>query len=75
VIVGCVGILASYIDQENGTDNLVFFFITQFGIAMAYQGNFLTINIFPSIFFSTSFGICNTFAIISEIIVLEVITK
>ena len=47
--------------------------LSQFGVASATQGNFLMMEIFPSVFQATSFGICNAFGVLSQIMVLKVL--
>ena len=53
--------------------NTVSLFVSKFGAAIAYQGVFLIVEIYPLIFYSTVFGICSLFGIISNILAIEYI--
>ena len=70
--VGLVGCVLTNSSQRAQKTDLIFMYIGKFGIACAYQGCFLITEIFPSIIYSTSFGICNIFGVIATIIVTQV---
>ena len=57
--------------QRAKKTDLIFMYIGKFGIACAFQGCFLITEIFPSIIYSTSFGLCNIFGVTAMILVDE----
>ncbi len=56
-LVGSLGILLND-EEENPWLDLVFTFISKFGVAMAFQGVYLANVLFPIVFSSTTFGVC-----------------
>ena len=55
--------------------NTIGLFISKFGATAAYQGCFLIVEIYPLIFYSTVFGICNLFGVISNVLGIEYINN
>lgn len=47
--------------------------VAQFSMASVIQGNFMMMEIFPSVFQATSFGICNTFGVLIQMINLKLL--
>lgn len=56
-LVGSLGIILNN-EEESPWLDLIFTFISKFGIAMAFQGVYLANVLFPIVFSSTTFGIC-----------------
>ncbi|CDW87584.1 solute carrier family member 5 [Stylonychia lemnae] len=57
------GILVFVLDQSKYKElDMISTFVTRFGVAATYQGVYLANDLFPTIFASTSFGVCNIFA-------------
>lgn len=52
-----------------------FCWVTRFGISMIYEGVYMANGLFPILFASTSFGICNFFAGLSGLFSFEVLLK
>lgn len=58
--IGCIGILS--VDQNVFKGLEMFFsYFGRFGISATYQGVYLANELFPIIFASTTFGVCNIF--------------
>lgn len=71
-LVGAIGILTSD-PVENPYLDLTYNYICKFGIAAAFQGVFLSTTVlFPIIFASTTFGICNMMGTISAFASVDV---
>ena len=58
-MIGGIGILCSTTDAYHPFVEMAFAFISKFGISGAYQGIYMANSLFPVIFSSTTFGICN----------------
>ena len=55
--------------------NTISLFVSKFGASISYQGVFLIVEIYPLIFYSTIFGICNLFGVVSNILAIEYINN
>jgi len=68
-IIGGLGVM---IIDEIPELELMFSYLARFGISATYQAVYLNNDLFPIIFASTTFGVCNIFAGISNAISIEV---
>lgn len=73
VTIGTIGLILTHNIRDPSITplNMIFTFIVKFGASMSYQGVFLIVEVFPLIFYSTIFGICNVFGIIANILSIE----
>jgi len=71
-ILGCIFAKDSILDHKL---DLVFLFLGKFGVAAAYQGCFIIMEIFPSLIYSSTIGVCNFLGVSSTILALFVLTK
>ena len=69
---GVIGCIATRNDPDGNKDliGIIFLYIGQFGIAAAYQGCFVIMEIFPSIIYSFTIGVCNLLGVTSTIVAL-----
>ena len=76
-LVGTAGLVVTDNSQISSDQslNLGFKILAQFGVASAYQGVFLMMDIFPGVFQSSTFGICNAFGLVSQILVLQALPR
>ncbi|TNV81786.1 hypothetical protein FGO68_gene950 [Halteria grandinella] len=74
-LVGLIGIFRTFYAtiEPYLTWSFISKALSQFGAASATQGNFLMMEIFPSVFQATSFGICNAFGVLSQMFVLKLL--
>ena len=72
-VVVLIGILTlmSIDAVNNPLSDLAATYIAKAGVSSAYQSIYLINSIFPVIFASTTFGLCNTFGGLSSILSLE----
>jgi len=52
---------------------MIFLYIGKFGVAAALQGCFVIMEIFPSIIYSSTIGVCNFLGVTSTILALYVL--
>lgn len=70
-IIGTVGLLTTHkIERLKGV-NLASKIVASLGIASAFQGIFIVMNIFPDHLQSSTYGICNVFAVVCQIFMLK----
>ena len=76
--IATIGILGCLFVKNNnfeGVLEMVFLYVGKFGIAAAYQGCFIIMEIFPSLIYSSTIGVCNFLGVISTILALFVLPK
>ncbi len=73
-VLGGITVILTHARLVEGYDylNTIANFVTKFGVCISYQGIFLIIEVFPLIFYSTVFGLCNMLGITSNILAIEV---
>ena len=73
--MGIIGCIANKNTVTGGKDVLgtVFVFIGKFGVSAALQGCFVIMEIFPSIIYSSTIGVCNFLGVTSTILALFVL--
>jgi hypothetical protein len=71
-ILGCI-----FVRDKNFEKKLdfKFLYLGKFGVAAAYQGCFIIMEIFPSLIYSSTIGVCNFLGVTSTILALFVMTK
>lgn len=74
-ILGSIALIITDSTNKLPYLNTISLFVSKFGATMAYQGVFLIVEIYPLIFYSTVFGICNLFGVISNILAIEYINN
>lgn len=62
-------------DEDSQYYEMVMSFIARFAISCTYQGIYLSNNLFPIVFASTTFGVCNFFAGLAGLFSFEVLLK
>lgn len=76
-ILGSIGVLINLTKSTMAEKYLemTFTWMTRFGVAIIFEGLYLANGMFPTLFASTSFGICNFFAGIAGLLTYEFILK
>lgn len=70
-IIGTVGLLISHEVDSLKELNLASKIVASLGIASAFQGIFIVMDIFPDHLQSSTYGICNVFAVICQILMVK----
>eukprot|EP00347_Sterkiella_histriomuscorum_P018095 403346808 len=78
-MLGGIGVLIT-VDFDDAPQSqqyleMSFAWLTRFGISITYEGLYMTTGLFPILFASTSFGICNLFAGLAGLFSFEVLLK
>lgn len=62
-------------DPKYENANFASNYLSKFGVAAAYQGCFLIMGIFPSMFISSMFGVCLTFGVSMTLVGSQGLTR